>query len=755
MAQSPNTGLTHIEPNQSSKEVTANTAFDDLSNFVAATLSLTISGDTLLTEAQFQSAQRFALGGSPGSGFLLELPSTVSRAFIVSNSSGQDATVQVDGGSGANVVVADGAQAYLYTDGTDVTSVASGSGSGSSVSSLDDLSDVDLTTVAPSNGDILEWNGSAFVPVSGASPSNWLGLTDTPSSYSTAGFVVVVNGTGDGLDFEDPANIGGSGSASAIDDLSDVDTSTTAPSDGDVLTWNDTDGVWEPQAGGSGSGTDESVKVSSNDTTAGYLATKLVAGTNVTLTPNNDGGDETLTISASGSGSGVNELGDVGNVTVSGLANGDVLEFNGTNWANVPIPARKLYTKKHRGALVSVDNSPSYDMADILEWASPEYDTDAFWDSGSPERFTVPQGVRKVRLSASVKFESGEVTDGDPLIIQIRKNGAYFMGTGVQTVTVSYTDAGISCSTPVLEVSPGDYFDVRVNGGESGDFLMGTDQTWFAIEVVETTRLEGTSAAAQELPYKGAQVSLSAAQSVADATEAAVSWDTEDRDTDAFWASGSGSRLTVPDGVTKVTLRAALDWGSSATGQREVRIKKNGALIYTKADNPASSGSTTQHFVTPVLDVASGDYFEVFAYQDSGSAVDVLATDDSYFALDVVETADAAAPPFDLGVFISGLPGGLEMVYQFVATRPLDFPAGLTDSQGYAATAPADATKEFDVQKNGSSVGTVSFAQSSQTATFTAASAFSLAAGDRLSIIAPASQDSALADISITLAGTR
>lgn len=40
--------------------------------------------------------------------------------------------------------------------------------------------------------------------------------------------------------------------------------------------------------------------VSSNDTTPGYLNGKLVAGTNVTLTENNDGGNETLTIAAPG-----------------------------------------------------------------------------------------------------------------------------------------------------------------------------------------------------------------------------------------------------------------------------------------------------------------------------------------------------------------------------------------------------------------------------------------------------------------------
>lgn len=42
--------------------------------------------------------------------------------------------------------------------------------------------------------------------------------------------------------------------------------------------------------------TDEVAKVSSNDTTAGYLNGKLVAGSGITLTENNNGGNETLSI---------------------------------------------------------------------------------------------------------------------------------------------------------------------------------------------------------------------------------------------------------------------------------------------------------------------------------------------------------------------------------------------------------------------------------------------------------------------------
>jgi hypothetical protein len=60
----------------------------------------------------------------------------------------------------------------------------------------------------------------------------------------------------------------------------------------------------------------------------------------------------------------------------------------------------------------------------------------------------------------------------------------------------------------------------------------------------------------------------------------------------------------------------------------------------------------------------------------------------------------------------------------------------------------------FDLLKNGVSFGTVTF-NVSATGSFTVASATSFAAGDVLTITAPATADSTLEDISITLVGTR
>lgn len=61
---------------------------------------------------------------------------------------------------------------------------------------------------------------------------------------------------------------------------------------------------------------DELAKVSSNDTTGGFLNGKLVAGTNISLTENNDGSNETLTIAVTGLGTIATQ--DANNVNITG-----------------------------------------------------------------------------------------------------------------------------------------------------------------------------------------------------------------------------------------------------------------------------------------------------------------------------------------------------------------------------------------------------------------------------------------------------
>jgi hypothetical protein len=101
----------------------------------------------------------------------------------------------------------------------------------------------------------------------------------------------------------------------------------------------------------------------------------------------------------------------------------------------------------------------------------------------------------------------------------------------------------------------------------------------------------------------------------------------------------------------------------------------------------------------------------------------------------------------------AGSPTASERIFHFVATRTVTLLSGLTNSQGVAKTAAAAQT-DFDIKKNGSSVGTMRFAASATTATFIMASEISLSAGDQLEIIASGTPDATLADIAWTLRGT-
>lgn len=79
-----------------------------------------------------------------------------------------------------------------------------------------------------------------------------------------------------------------------LDDLGDV--VLTSPATGNTLVFNGTNWTNQAVAGT----TDQLVKITSADTTANYLQPKLIAGTNISITKNNPGANETLTISSTG-----------------------------------------------------------------------------------------------------------------------------------------------------------------------------------------------------------------------------------------------------------------------------------------------------------------------------------------------------------------------------------------------------------------------------------------------------------------------
>ncbi len=105
-----------------------------------------------------------------------------------------------------------------------------------------------------------------------------------------------------------------------------------------------------------------------------------------------------------------------------------------------------------------------------------------------------------------------------------------------------------------------------------------------------------------------------------------------------------------------------------------------------------------------------------------------------------------------LHTFVQGKPANSDVVWYFSAVTAFTLPTGAGSHKSHGRVA-STGTVVFDVLKNDVSIGSITFTASS-TGVFSITSSTAFAAGDRLSLTAPASQDATLEDISVTFLGT-
>jgi hypothetical protein len=112
-------------------------------------------------------------------------------------------------------------------------------------------------------------------------------------------------------------------------------------------------------------------------------------------------------------------------------------------------------------------------------------------------------------------------------------------------------------------------------------------------------------------------------------------------------------------------------------------------------------------------------------------------------------------PTLELSVFVPGLFNSSQELIAINVVRAFTLPIHLTGSVGTLRVAPADSGMVFTLKKNGSSIGTITFAQGGTSSTVAMASAQSFAINDVFSIFAQSAQDSAAAGFAVSLLGTK
>lgn len=226
--------------------------------------------------------------------------------------------------------------------------------------------------------------------------------------------------------------------------------------------------------------------------------------------------------------------------------------------------------------------------------------------------------------------------------------------------------------------------------------------------------------------------------------------------------TASGGPITSSGSITLALADdlAAVE-GLSATG-----------IVRRTASNTWSAGTTiatseiTDDAVTyaKIQNVSATDKLLGRSTAGAGDVEEITCT---AFGRSILDDVDAAAvrstigaaateQPFDMAAFYPGIPTASAKILRVPIARSITFAANFSGSQ-FNASANATASTVFDVQKNGSSIGSVTIGAGGITPTFatTSGTSKSFVAGDVLSIIAPASADATLADPGFTLVATR
>lgn len=189
----------------------------------------------------------------------------------------------------------------------------------------------------------------------------------------------------------------------------------------------------------------------------------------------------------------------------------------------------------------------------------------------------------------------------------------------------------------------------------------------------------------------------------------------------------------------------------------DAQMLGNMALKFTGALTAARTVTVPAHAKLLYVENATAGGYAIPLKTPSGAAISLGSGERKLLycdGSDLTIAAEAGAAPYDIGGSFSGKPAASAVMLRFPLPRTVRFLSGMGLSKAVAATAATSAVS-FSLRKNGTEFATMSFAASSVNATFACAATTDFAAGDILTLVAPASPDDTLADIGFALAGLR
>jgi hypothetical protein len=119
-------------------------------------------------------------------------------------------------------------------------------------------------------------------------------------------------------------------------------------------------------------------------------------------------------------------------------------------------------------------------------------------------------------------------------------------------------------------------------------------------------------------------------QSVANNTNTAITWDTEDAKVGVTHTSG-GATVTLAGGLYLII--AIASFAPNGTGYRQIKITEGAGNDIAFMENSGQGSAVSQRLALTLLHVvpSAGATYEVVALQTSGGSLGVLGVNSSYF----------------------------------------------------------------------------------------------------------------------------
>lgn len=717
----------------------------------SAVLSKAITtADVTLTTAEAMESGVLRLTGALTAARSLIVPAK-SKVYFIDNDTTGAFAVTVKTAAGTGVALATGENAVLYCNGTNVVSVfAGGAGGGGGASTFTTLTDAPASYSGQANKLVkVKADESGLEFSSSIAPSVFTGLTDAPASYAgMGGKVAVVKDDETGLEFGD--------AVSSFPALTDTPNSYAGMALRVVSVKADETGLEF-----SASATPASL-LGLTDTPDSYasMALKLLrvnaAGTGIEF--------------ADGVGLGANDFTELADTpdTFAGAA----LKIVRVNAAANALEFAPLDTTTLLG-LTDTPNSyagSAYRVLTVkgdesgIEFSTAATPTSFIGLTDAPTSYT-GQGGKTVKVKADASGLEF-VTEGTAEQGTYRgtwgvvyENIVAEFGAGVPEHLSTATEAGWTLDTSASDTDVSPALTTSLRSAPIADaerttfyFTVNADAThnqlilrhnvssafWDVLEVYVDGSLVGTS--------NGVSGSTAYSQ----------------------------TSYTLSAGPHTIGLRYQKDFTTTA-GVDAVRLSRITYPIITS--EPYAYGDVVDHSGNRYMCLVPGTVqaptvttdWQKLTYASGATAFtglsDVPASYSGHALKGVrVNAAGTGLEFYDEPVVIGGAWNGTitanTVLLRFTAPYAMNFLAAIAGSSGMAKTG-ATAQTDFTVKKIAAStltettVGTMRFAAAANAPTFIAASAFSLAAGDVLEVIAPATADTTLANISFSLLGTR